>query len=328
MCNTNSRNSAVNTPYDNAYRTLLDSCPRLIIPLINEIFGENYTGQERIVQSPNEFFILDEGDKKIVTDSVFTIYGDHVGHYHIECQSNPDGSMLIRMFKYDAQIAVRYSSVIENTLTVRFPNSAVLYLRSTVNTPDTSVIQIETPDGSISYEVRNLKIKEYSIEEIFRKNLLLLIPFHIFVFESRLEDIESDEDALLQLKSYYSCIRIELDELAAEGSISEFEKQTIIEMSNSVVDSLARKYEHVRKGVGNVMGGIILDTQAKRILNQGREEGRAEGLEEGIDIGEDRMGALYIYLEDLCRSDEYKAAILDPELRRKLYEEMDQSHKY
>ena len=319
MCNTNNRKSALNTPYDNAYRTLLDSCPRLIIPLINEIFGENYTGQEKIVQSPNEFFILDEGDRKIVTDSVFTIYGDHVGHYHIECQSNSDGSMLIRMFKYDSHIAVKCSSVFENTLTVRFPNFAVLYLRSTVNTPDTSVIQIETPGGSVSYEVRIIKIKEYSIEEIFRKNLLLLIPFHIFVFESRLEDIESDEDALLQLKSYYSSIRIELDELAAEGSISEFEKQTIIEMSNSVVDSLARKYEHVRKGVGNVMGGIILDTQAKRILNQGREE--------GIDIGEDRMGALYIYLEDLCRSNEYKAAILDPELRRKLYEEMDQSHK-
>jgi hypothetical protein len=157
--------------------------------------------------------------------------------------------------------------------------------------------------------------------------LLLLIPFHIFVFESRLEDIESDEDALSQLKSYYSSIRIELDELVTENRISEFEKQTIIEMSNSVVDSLARKYEHVRKGVGNVMGGIILDTQAKRILNQGREEGRAEGLEEGIDIGEDRMGALYIYLEDLCRLDEYKAAVHDLSLRSKLFAEMDMANK-
>ena len=208
MCNTNNRLSTVNSPYDNVYRTMLDSCPRLIIPLINEIFGENYTGQEKIIQSPNEFFILDAGDRKIVTDSVFTIYGNRIGHYHIECQSNPDGTMLLRMFKYDSQIAVRYSSVIENKLIVRFPNSAVLYLRSTVNTPDTSVIQIETPGGNVSYEVRNLKIKEYSIEEIFRKNLLLLIPFHIFTFESRLESIESDEKSLAQLKSYYSSIRI------------------------------------------------------------------------------------------------------------------------
>ena len=121
-------------------------------------------------------------------------------------------------------------------------------------------------------------------------------------------------------------------------------------MNNIVVDSIARKYEHVRKRDGDVMGGIILDTQAKRILNQGREEGRAEGREEGraegreegrtegreegrtegrregIDIGEDRMGALYVYLDDLCRLDEYKAAVFDPEFRRKLYEEMDQSN--
>ena len=71
------------------------------------------------------------------------------------------------------------------------------------------------------------------------------------------------------------------------------------------------------------MGGIILDTQAKRILNQGREEGRKEG----IDIGESRLDALFIYLDNLDRSDEYRAAVHDPSLRSKLFAEMDMANK-
>ena len=37
------------TPYDDVFRTLLNDCRSLIIPVINEVFGENYTGEERII---------------------------------------------------------------------------------------------------------------------------------------------------------------------------------------------------------------------------------------------------------------------------------------
>jgi len=41
------------TPYDDVFRTLLNDCSELIIPVINEVFGENYTGEEEIIFSPN-----------------------------------------------------------------------------------------------------------------------------------------------------------------------------------------------------------------------------------------------------------------------------------
>ena len=46
-----------NTPYDDVFRTLLNDCSPLILPLINEVFGEHYTGREKIVFSPNEHFL-------------------------------------------------------------------------------------------------------------------------------------------------------------------------------------------------------------------------------------------------------------------------------
>ena len=32
-----------NTPYDDVFRTLLNDCSSLIIPVINEVFGEHYS---------------------------------------------------------------------------------------------------------------------------------------------------------------------------------------------------------------------------------------------------------------------------------------------
>ena len=269
--------TAVGTPYDNAYRTLIDKCPQLIIPLINEIFGEHYTGKERIEQSPNEFFIISDNDRKIVTDSVFTIYGSHIGHYHIECQCEPDGTILIRMFQYDSQIAIRNYCLKENVLTITFPNSAIMYLRNTENTPDVATIRIRTPGGIVEYEVKSLKVREYGIEEIFEKKLLMLIPFHIFRYESKLKKIENDEKALAAIKAHYTDIRSRLEMLKENGQITDYEESLIIEMSNLVVDSLTRKYEQVRKGLGEIMGGVVLETLSTNALNQGIEIGREEG---------------------------------------------------
>lgn len=46
----------INTPYDDTFRTLLQDCPELVVPLINELFGTNYTGREVVVSNENEIF--------------------------------------------------------------------------------------------------------------------------------------------------------------------------------------------------------------------------------------------------------------------------------
>lgn len=39
---------ANNTIFDDAYKTLIEKYPRLIIPVINELFGRNYEENESI----------------------------------------------------------------------------------------------------------------------------------------------------------------------------------------------------------------------------------------------------------------------------------------
>ncbi|MCI9582691.1 MAG: hypothetical protein HFG46_03275 [Clostridium sp.] len=67
----------VNTPYDDVFRTLLNDCSRLIIPIINEVFDECFNGDEKVVFSPEIHFVNQQDGEEVkrITDSSFTIVG-------------------------------------------------------------------------------------------------------------------------------------------------------------------------------------------------------------------------------------------------------------
>ena len=44
-------------------------------------------------------------------------------------------------------------------------------------------VTIKTPGGGISYKVPVIKMQKYSLEEIFEKNLLFLIPFTYLIMK-------------------------------------------------------------------------------------------------------------------------------------------------
>ncbi len=264
------------TIYDGAFRTILNDCRQLIIPVINEIFGENYTGREEIRFFPNEHFLnqMDEADKERITDTNFTVFGKVPKKYHIECESSlPDGKITIRLFEYDAQIALDEGEVTEETLTVTFPNTAVLYLRTYKKTPDKMKYVIITPGGTVQYDVPIMKVQAYSLDDIFGKGLLMLIPFYIFSHEKNFAEYNGNEQKLAELKAEYRKILERLDGLEEQGVIGAFDKRTIIELSGDVIKEIAQKYENVQKGVGDIMSGPLIETTARNILSQGLIQG-------------------------------------------------------
>ena len=272
-----------NTPYDDVFRTLLNDCSSLIIPVINEIFGEHYTGNEQVVFAPNEHFMNQQDGKedKRITDTSFKIIGATQKKYHSECQSTSDNTMLIRFFEYDSQIALDEGEIVGNILTVTFPHSSVIYLRHNENTPEHLKVKMVTPGGELTYEIPVMKAQLYTIEEIFKKKLLFLIPFYIFSHEKRFDEYESDDNNLNILKAEYEEIKSKLEELLISGQITEYTKCTIVDMSNKVLENIAQKHIKIQEGVKSVMGGKVLDYEAKEILNQGKREGRQEGVQEG-----------------------------------------------
>ena len=274
--------------YDGAFRTILNDCRKLIIPVINEIFDENYTGNEEIQFFPNEHFLdqQDGADKERITDTNLRIIGKETKKYHIECESSlPDGKITVRLFEYDAQIALDEGTVTKETLTVTFPNTAVLYLRTYQKTPDKMKYVIVTPGGTVQYDVPIMKVQAYSLDDIFEKNLLMLLPFYIFSHEKKFEEYNTDERKLEELKAEYEVVLERLQQLEQQEAIGAFDKRTIIELSGDVIKEIARKYENVWKGVGDMMSGALIETEARTILQQGIQQGIQQGMQQGMQQG-------------------------------------------
>lgn len=131
---------------------------------------------------------------------------------------------------------------------------------------------IVTPGGTVQYDVPVMKVHSYTLADIFDKKLLFLIPFYIFTHEKRFLEYNSNEQKLEELKKEYQGILEKLDELEQEEVIGAFDKRTIIELSGDVIREIAQKYENVQKGVGDMMSGALIETEARAILNQGINE--------------------------------------------------------
>ena len=114
-------------------------------------------------------------------------------------------------------------------------------------------------------------------------------PFYIFRFEKQFPKMKEHNQELDGLEKDYIRIKDEIGKLEESGQLDSYSKAALRNMIEKVVQNLARKYPAVQEGVKTIMGGKVLDYEAKRIkrsgieegLKQGREEGRAEGREKG-----------------------------------------------
>ncbi len=273
------------TTYDDVFRTILNDCRNLIHPLLNEIFGESYSGCEPIHFGTNEQFMNQQhgqGDKRI-TDSSFTVSGIVLIRYHLECQSTGDATMDRRMFEYDSQIALDDSEKLDDALVLSFPKSAVLFLRQTAGTPDKMQIRLKlhNTQKEVTLEIPILSIVNYTADELFQKNLLILLPFHLFYYEKQFPKMEQDAARREHLKGIYINIRLRLENMARQGTITEYTCRTILDLSRRVAESLCQKYDNIRREVISIMGGEILEYEAKTILNEGKKQGWILGRESG-----------------------------------------------
>ncbi len=266
----------IDTPYDDVFRTLLNDCRQLVIQLVNEVFGEDYTGEEDVIFSPNEHFLNQQNgeEEKRITDSSFSIIGTKVRKYLLECQTNPDSSMLVRIFEYSTQVALDEGKISGDTLEVVIPNCAILFLRSTRNTPEQMHIRFQFREEYFTYDIPVIKIQQYTLNDLLQKNLLFLLPFYIFTYDRKLKEYNSSEEKLNTLKADYQMIMNHLNDLECREQLSTYYKKTIVEMTEKVADNLAAGYANIRKKVRTVMGGKILEYEAKTILQKGIQQER------------------------------------------------------
>ena len=236
---------------------------------------------------------------KIITDSILQIE-DHT--YHLECQSSLDGQMVIRMFEYDFSIALELAQKNNETFEIEFPQSCVLYIRNhrKRSLPDYHEAIVKFADGQqIVYRVPILRAQNYTVDSIFEKRLLILLPYHILRYESFLKNSGTNSKKLEQLLTDYQKISSALEQCTDDKKSTLYiDMITLIE---EIADHIIPKdNENIRERLGDIMGGKILQLESERL----REEERIDAIRNMIKYDVSKEKILQDYSEE-----EYNEAI-------------------
>ena len=300
-----------NTIFDDVFRTMIEKMPYLAVPLINEVFHTSYPHDVPIVQLRNEH---QQENGEIITDSCLKIGGKL---YHIECQSLDDTTMAIRMIEYDFSIAVENAQKQGRRYRMDFPKSCVLYLRSGNNTPDFLEVEMALANGNIVlYQIPTIKLETYTKDGIFEKKLLMLLPFYIMRYEKDIHEMSENPELFQCLLNEYEEIRINLvKELSGADKAALY--MDLNKLIIKIADYICQSEEVVRKGIGEIMGGKVLELESERLLAEGKAIGEAEGETKG----EERLSVLINRLILDGRSTEIQSVVTNAEIRKKMYKE-------
>lgn len=130
-------------------------------------------------------------------------------------------------------------------------------------------IYINYPEGRVSYNVPVLRIKDYDLDAIFEKKLLLLLPFYVFnITDKELDEMDRDSSKLEKLIAVLDDINTRLQNLVDEEAIDEIQKGTIKQYIKDVLDKMMEKRENAKKGVEEYMGGYIIETIYDKVLRE------------------------------------------------------------
>ena len=294
MAKKNKKGKQVGKPYDDAFRAMYKRCQRLLLLLLNEAFGTNYSGDENVRFLPNETFRWREGDKKAkelverISDSLFDVI-DHNGNvrrFQVECQSKNDNNMAVRIMEYSLSFAFETGIAAKAKYTAQIHNTAVLYLRSSATTPSFYEMEVVAPTKeSIRWTVPTVKVADYTLDDLFSKKLYFLLPFYIFNFEKQLKKMEADPKERQVLINMLENLKVNILELEKDGKLSTLDVDAIWDSSLLVARNVVRNYENLGKEVQNIMAGRDYRTRSMVAYDTGLLRGHERGIKEGREKG-------------------------------------------
>ena len=262
------------TIFDDVFRTMLEKMPKLVIPLINEVFGTAYPEDIEIIQKRNEH---QTQNGRVITDSHLLI-ANRI--YHIECQSTDDSTMVIRMIEYDFAISLEQVQKENGRYRMYFPQSCVLYLRG-IKKRDAISVEIVMPNGgTVEYTVPVVQVQEFTCDDMLRKRLLFLLPYHVIKYEQE-KDLDTDSEKWKEFLDECKKIESYLEENFLEKGNEKLYRD-MVELIIRIADHVFRDNEKVRKGFGDVMGGKVLELESDKLIQRGIEQGLEQGIEQGI----------------------------------------------
>ena len=294
--------------YDDVIRTQVERHRGFLIPLINKVFHTSYSKNATVelLSDVHHDAISDKMQLK-VTDAFFRISENGISKvYHLECQSNGDASMIVRIMEYDFMIAIDQlsndicSGCYESDLTL--PQTTVLYLRHPKEMPDEFKVNIHYDGQVLKYKAPIVKVQTISLKEIIEDELFFLFPFYLMRYEEDikktpklLEGNEITEENFSQWKENVQKIesvekainevRESLRVCRESGHLTVYQEEELLNYTKRVFLKIVEHSMNKTRLV-NYMSGELIETESHKAYTEGEMVGFQKGEQSGFQKGE------------------------------------------
>lgn len=296
--------------YNGVFKEMYQSCPQLLIPLVNKMFGTNYDLSTPIIRLDKDqpYSGRDAEDKSYMSekypDSLFEIEGQY---YHIECEVDRDDDIFIRIIQYNLLISynnredfkVEKSENDAKITVTSMPqiHSGVFYIKNHENIGETNLVNV----GGFSGNIPCFIVPRNNLDGLIRDNLFLAFPFYMVRYESQLKDKEGIADI--------DSIRKD-DEKFCEGLRAAVKKGILTQ----------RDVDKIRQCTQTVIDHLVADDFDKEVAKAMFKELVDEEKNQGIDRAEIQaikslMDKLHKTYEEACEILGYNKEKYRPQFR-------------
>jgi hypothetical protein len=173
--------------YDRILKRVLTLSSKSVILFINATFGRDFPLDSEITYNWTEN--VKNNLEKTISDTILTVITiNQKEKFHIEVQINNDCTIVLRLFDYGYQDALKYKKVAKDKITLTFPQPKIIFLEHDSATPDEVTLELEFPNqGTFNYRVPAMKFLSYSVEELDKQHMVILLPLYLLKLRREIE---------------------------------------------------------------------------------------------------------------------------------------------
>lgn len=135
--------------------------------------------------------------------------------------------------------------------------------------PDHHAARIRFADGqTVTYKVPVIMAQDYTVDSIFEKRLLALLPYRILRYEHLLKSNSKNSKKLERMLDDYRMICGKLQQMQEHEDASGLYVD-IIGMINKLADYVIPDGNPAKERLGEIMGGQILKLRSEELIEEG-----------------------------------------------------------
>jgi len=229
-----------------------------IIDFLNAAYGDNINYEAKITYGDKEIINSSKGVNKF-TKYFSDIYinvedGKRICKYEIEFQTKYEKGLVIRMFRYGFEGAVKaldYKEIQDGYIELNFPEPYIIVVEKGADVPEELKIKINIPkQGSFTYKCNVLKYYEKNIQDLINSNMYILLPISIINLRRQMERLnkrkhlpeEHREKIILALKDMTENILKTLDILYNKKKINLQDYDVMVTIMENIASYLENNY--------------------------------------------------------------------------------------